>query len=574
MIEAHSPTRESTEPFAASSASEPLVREESVRAFVLHRRDHAAACFWGAVLSGVLPFLVKYCAAMWNQDLYQYFPFLLAAVFGLAYSRFDHRLSLPNGFWACFAIVLAVGFLVPAAALQSSWLGAIGFILLTYSFLASQTGRDGRSLAYLAIPMLMFLRAPLLATYTVMNRLQLITTDMSSIFLDVAGVLHNQSTNTIELVSKNLFVAEACSGVQSLFTVCFLSLVLLVYRRRSLAVVPVYLVFAFLFAIAGNVIRVTAIALAEEWFRVDITTGFHHEVVGYLCLAIAAGMLVSFDHLIGLVPGLTPRRQQNVAAATPVLGARETNEPAEFSVARSVRDFNRFQLISSGLAIACGLAMVVRYSMSEPDIRPVVATDKVLFEPSPSFLSSVNAPLRVVSHEVNRDAHGNRNARHGMNSDVWTCGIGSQSGQFVLSQPYMGWHELTICYKVQGWKMTSRATVAVAGEREPVVVADFDSEDGVHGCLVFSGVNSNGKLPRTPGHSPYSRVLSPIYPLVMDDFAETSGSAQTLMLQYWMIQPQPFDASAKQAAVDAMVKIRRRIAEDIGQKFQDALSQG
>ncbi|WP_222436064.1 exosortase U [Rubripirellula reticaptiva] len=539
--------------------------------FSLDSRVQTPVLFWSVIFFGVLPFLIKYCAAMWNQDLYQYFPFLLIAVFGLAYLRFDRRVYLPTGLGAHLAILAAICFLVPAAMLQSSWLGAIAFIFLTAAFLGSQRARDGRSLLYLAVPMVMFLRAPLLATYTVMNRLQLITTDLSSILLDVVGVLHNQSTNTIELVSKNLFVAEACSGVQSLFTICFLALVVLVYQRRSLILTPLYLGIAFLFAIAGNVIRVTSIAIAEEWFRVDITTGLRHELIGYLCLAIAAGMLVSFDHLIGLLPFAT--RTQQSATTTDTEGLVQANAESEFSIGHGLRGMRIGQVVPVAIIVLCGLAMITQYALSETDVRPVVATNQVLYEPSPSFLSGAGAPVRVVSHEVNRDSHGDRNARHGMNSDVWRCGIGSQSGQFVLSQPYMGWHELTICYKVQNWTMTARNAVSVAGEQEPVVVADFLSDNGVHGCLVFSGVNSNGKLPRTPGHSPYARILAPVYPLIMDDFAETSGSAQTLMLQYWMAQPQPINEADKQNAVDAMVKIRRHTAKEIEKTFVESLSQ-
>ncbi|MGB7326149.1 MAG: exosortase U [Rubripirellula sp.] len=539
--------------------------------FSLDSRNQTPALFWIVILVGVLPFLIKYCAAMWNQDLYQYFPFLLIAVFGLAYLRFDHRVYLPRGLGANLIILAAIGSLVPAAILQSSWLGAVGFILLTAAFLGSQRGQDGRSLLYLAVPMIMFLRAPLLATYTVMNRLQLITTDLSSILLDVMGVLHNQSTNTIELVSKNLFVAEACSGVQSLFTICFLSLVVLVYQRRSLMLIPLYLVIAFLFAIAGNVIRVTSIAIVEEWFRIDITTGLRHELIGYLCLAIAAGMLVSCDHLIGLLPHTT--RMKPNATTTKRDSAVLANVDSGFSIGQGFRGMRIGQLAPAAAVVLCGLAMSAQYATSESDVRPVVATNEVLYEPSPSFLSGVGAPIRVVSHEVNRDAHGDRNARHGMNSDIWTCGINSQPGQFVLSQPYMGWHELTICYKVQNWNMTARNSVTVPGEQEPVVVADFVSEDGRHGCLVFSGVNSNGKLPRTPGHSPYARILAPVYPLIMDDFAETSGSAQTLMLQYWMTQSQPISEADKQNAVDAMVKIRQHASKEIEKTFIESLRQ-
>lgn len=552
---------------ANNSAEHSTVQSQS---FSIDSRDYPAALYWGMLLLGLSPFLMKYCAALWSQDLYQYFPFLLSAVFGLAYFRFDHHLSLPNGWCRTTMVWLAVGVLIPAAALQSSWLGAIAFILITISFLASLTGKDGRSLAYLAVPLVMFVRAPLLGTYTVMNRLQTITTNLSSIMLDVLGIIHFKKGHTIELISKDLFVAEACSGVQSLFTICFLSLLLLVYRRRTLLLVPVYLLLAFFFAIVGNVIRVTTIALAEQWFGVDLSIGLPHELVGYTALAIATGMLVSFDHLIGFIP-LFSRNVNSGSAMNvdPSTNRRIIEKPTQtaFSFPGAFAVLSRTQIVCVAIALISGVTMAVGYVTRESDYRPVVGTDKVLFEPSSSFLSQVDAPISVVSYEVNRDAHADRNARHGMNSDIWTCGIGSHQGQFVLSQPYMGWHELTICYKVQDWQMTSRQTVSVNGFSQPIVVAEFASDEGQYGCLVFTAVDSNGKIPRPPGYSPYSRALAPLYPLIMDDFAETSGSAQTVMLQYWMIEKEPISEDVKQAVVSTMAKIRQRTSQEIEKQF-------
>ncbi len=533
--------------------------------FQLDSRDHAASLFWGLMLVGFCPFLLKYFGAMWSQDLYQYFPFLLAAVGGLAFLRFDHRIRLPEGVWSRLALVAAVVILIAAAFLSSSWLGAISFIFLTVAFLAAQKSPDGRSLAYLAIPMVMFIRRSRLGTYTIMARLQRVTSDMSSILLDVFGVLHLQAGNTIELSSKFLFVAEACSGVQSLFTICFLAFLVLVYQRRRVWLIPLYLVLAFLFAIVGNVIRVTAIALGEEWFSVDLSVGLRHELVGYAALLIATGMLVAFDQLIGLIPWATSKQRRVGRDVTPDTGM------TSFEGVESLGSLGKVHQVIIGITIVCGMAMLTNYWIQGPEVRSVAATDQVLYEPSANFLDDADLPIRVAGHYASRDPHGDRNARHGMNSDVWQCGMDGNRGQFVLSQPYMGWHELTLCYKAIDWQMKSRQTVVVAGVPDPIVVADFESRDGSYGCLVFTGVDSDGEIPRTPGHSPYSRALSPFYPLIMDDFAETTGTAQTLMLQYWMTGNQPITPATKQIVVQTMSKIRQHTQKKLRQDHQATL---
>lgn len=554
--------------------------------FLRDSRNHAAALFWGGILLGLIPFLVKYCRAMWFQDLYQYFPFLLAGVFGLAYTRFDQRLRLPgeapdSGWFSIVATFLCLIAMVAAGVLASSWLGAVAFVFATAGFLSAQRESCGVSLGYLALPMIMFIRAPLLGTYTIMNRLQLATTRSGSILLDVLGVIHFKLGNTIELVNKSLFVAEACSGVQSLFTMCFLTLILWAYKRRPYALVPFYLAFAFLFAVVGNVIRVTTIALAEAWFSIDLASGLPHELVGYASLTIAAGMMASLDHVLGLLPWLG---NTSVISAEQSVGRQGVRDKADadksrlekFDFKKSLERLSIPQRASISVSVCCGLAMVCWTLLREPDKRPIVARDQVLFEPRANFLVGLDAPIQVWNYEHRRDAHAKRNARHGMNSDGWNCQVDSQAGpsvqgQFVLSQPYMGWHELTVCYRSLEWQMIRRTPIVPLPGAEPIVVADFKRNTGEYGTLFFTAVDSDGSIPRVPGHTSISRSLAPLEPLIFDDFAELTGSAQTIMLQYWSTGEAPLSEAQKQQVVTTMNQLRTYTSYQVAQYTQRLL---
>jgi hypothetical protein len=102
------------------------------------------------------------------------------------------------------------------------------------------------------------------------------------------------------------------------------------------------------------------------------------------------------------------------------------------------------------------------------------------------------------------------------------------------------------------------------------VVAEFTNDQNQHGVLLFTAVNSDGQIPRTPGHSPYSRALAPLHPLILDDFAETSGSGQTMMLQYWLVQQNPLGDEDKQRLVDAMHKIRSHVSTRVAGEMERA----
>lgn len=584
---------------------------QTSKSFRVDPRDHVAALFWGGILAGLLPFLVKYCRAMWYQDLYQYFPFLLLGVFGLAYHRFDGRIRLPENLFSKAATLVAMVLMVLAAFLASSWLGAVSFVVATAGFLASQreshvantsgaavSGRPAKtkgpdaatgalSLFYLAIPMVMFIRAPLLGTYTIMYRLQRATSSLGSTILDVLGIIHFQVGNTIELVNKSLFVAEACSGVQSLFTMCFLTLLLWAYRRRTFLVLPFYVAFAFFFAVVGNAIRVTSIAIGEAWFAIDLTHGLPHELVGYAALAIAAGMMASLDYVLGLLPWMNRIVVlSNAKRQVPKLGdAPEeiTNTAdASFDFFATIKKLPVHSLMTIAVFLFSGLVMIGWMLLQPKDVRPVVARDQVLFEPKASFFSELDVPIRVVNHTARRDAHADRNARHGMNSDGWQCGIPTSAGrpiqgQFLLSQPYMGWHELTVCYRNKEWSLASRTPIVPTSGSDPVVVAEFIAGEevpqgsGKYGTLFFTAVDSDGSIPRAPGHTSISRSLAPLEPLIFDDFAELTGSAQTIMLQYWVTGDQPISSEEKQQVIDTIDQIREYTSKQVADYTQGLL---
>lgn len=552
---------------------------------------------------------------MWYQDLYQYFPFLLAGVFGLAYIRFDGRIRLPENLFSKVATLVAMVLMVLAAFLASSWLGAVAFVVATAGFFSAQresvagsndrrantlaSEADGeatgmtvgpRSLFYLAIPMVMFIRAPLLGTYTVMYRLQGATSSLGSTILDVLGIIHFRDGNTIELVNKSLFVAEACSGVQSLFTMCFLTLLLWAYQRRPFLVLPFYVAFAFFFAVVGNAIRVTTIAISEAWFGIDLTHGLPHELVGYAALAIAASMMASLDYVLGLLPWMNrvsvgtraakkPSSRKKLAEATEGFGEHGNSSFEFFEVLKKLPIPS---LIPLAVCLASGLVMVGWIFLQPKDVRPVVARDQVLFEPKASFFNELDVPIRVVNHTARRDAHADRNARHGMNSDGWQCGIPTSAGrpiqgQFLLSQPYMGWHELTVCYRNKEWSLASRTPIVPTSGSDPVVVAEFIAGEevprgsGKYGTLFFTAVDSDGSIPRAPGHTSISRSLAPLEPLIFDDFAELTGSAQTIMLQYWVTGDQPISSEEKQQVIDTIDQIRDYTSKQVSDYTQGLL---
>ena len=117
--------------------------------------------------------------------------------------------------------------------------------------------------------------------------------------------------NVLQLPTRDLEVAEACSGIRSLVSLLMLGVVLGYFTERrtgarvliALAAVPI--------AIIANAARVAGTGLASELVSPAAAEGFFHTFSGWLMFVIAFAGLMLFQRLIAVRSGppadVTPR---------------------------------------------------------------------------------------------------------------------------------------------------------------------------------------------------------------------------------------------------------------------------
>jgi exosortase len=122
--------------------------------------------------------------------------------------------------------------------------------------------------------------------------LQLTASRIAESMLNVLGIPVVRDGNVLELASQRLSVVEACSGIRSLVSLAFLSLMYAYFFDRRVwmrwvlvgATVPI--------AIAANAARVTVMGLAGE-VRADLAQGFLHLAEGWVLFVVALGLVVA-----------------------------------------------------------------------------------------------------------------------------------------------------------------------------------------------------------------------------------------------------------------------------------------
>jgi len=123
--------------------------------------------------------------------------------------------------------------------------------------------------------------------------------------LSLLGIPVLRDGNVLELANQKLSVVEACSGIRSLMSLTFLSLVYGYLSEQRLWVRWSIFLASIPIAVAANAFRVSATGVLSE-YNPDLAQGFFHTLEGGVSFAFAFGLMILF-HVI--VKKLFPMRE-------------------------------------------------------------------------------------------------------------------------------------------------------------------------------------------------------------------------------------------------------------------------
>ena len=160
--------------------------------------------------------------------------------------------------------------------------------------------RGNQTLKVLAFPLfLLFFMVPIPAI--IYNRitfpLQLIASRLAAGALDLLGIPVLRDGNILELPHQTLSVVEACSGIRSLLSLTFLSLVYGYFFEKRIWVRVVLFFATVPIAIVANGSRVAFTGIMTQ-IKPELAEGFFHESTGWVIFIVALIILVLFHQLI------------------------------------------------------------------------------------------------------------------------------------------------------------------------------------------------------------------------------------------------------------------------------------
>lgn len=463
---------------------------------------HTAILLW---LFAHVPFVVFYFLGLWRQQThYQFFPFAIGAFLWL----FPSRKRPGKEHWGVipWTLILLDVLCITVGLLRSSpWMFAAGMccVLLAWCWVSWDEGYH-RRLTYLALLPLLTLRLPANGDMEVIQQLQKVTTSVASQTLERFGYLHVRMGNVLDFPGKRFMVEEACSGVQSLFTILFIAALLICIRRRSLAHGVILLASGVLFAGMMNMIRVITIAVAWDSFQYDLSDGIYHDMLGYAALAIAALLLISADSFLSFLTDAVPdvSRPDSTGnfrnpltaiwnllfAVIPLTLEQISANSFSASTARSSRTGRIFLTGVAGLACAALLLSQGFRLKGETSgaLMPVSGSLTVLAEESlPDELAGFMRGAYVTETR-------HTTSELGEFSSLWDFSNRSLAARVACDYPFFGWHGLELCYTNQGWLVDDISSVGDDSGWQAVVVRMTHPTGGRHGIVLYSLFESTG----------------------------------------------------------------------------------
>jgi exosortase len=141
--------------------------------------------------------------------------------------------------------------------------------------------------------------------------LQLFASRVAEAVLGLVGIPVLRDGNILELASQKLSVAEACSGIRSLLSLTFLSLVYAYIFDGRVWMRWVLFFLTIPIAIIANAGRVTITGMLSE-VNPELARGFFHSLEGWIIFMIALVLLLLTHQVISRIPGLRRKEQPGV----------------------------------------------------------------------------------------------------------------------------------------------------------------------------------------------------------------------------------------------------------------------
>ncbi|MDQ6676343.1 MAG: exosortase/archaeosortase family protein [Acidobacteriota bacterium] len=257
--------------------------------------------WFGALLVFCYAPVLAALARQWNNDAdmgHGFFVPVIAAY--IAWQKRDEIKGLaPRPNWWGLAIVIYGAFQLYIATLGAElFLARTSFVISIIGMVLLLGGREYLRVFAFPLFMLFFMvPIPTVIYNKITFPLQILASQVADNVLGLMGYAVLREGNILELPSQRLSVVEACSGIRSLLSLSFLSLVYGYFFEKKTWIRVALFLSTIPIAIIANAGRVTLTGILSE-IRPELAEGFFHEMSGWVIFMIALAIMVLLHQLV------------------------------------------------------------------------------------------------------------------------------------------------------------------------------------------------------------------------------------------------------------------------------------
>lgn len=416
-------------------------------------------------LAAHLPVLWNYAWSLYSLPHYGYILSLPIFAAVLAYSRVRHLGELsPGNVWIAAVWFFPALFLLAASSVfDSPWLGGVSSI---WVLIALGYAVGGAPLVKALLPawamLCLAIRLPFLLDERLVQKLQTIAGERASSLLHYFGQPHILDGNVVETPVKRYLVEEACSGVQSLFAITTCTIFYILWSRMAWWRAILILGVSWFWVWTANVARIVLVTYLNSTFGWKVDEGALHDTMGVALFAVTLLLILSTSHLIWffLPYGIFGGRDGDMASAD---AEKQLGPPTKLPRLRGT-------IFSSPVFQFAYLALLLFVWIPQWRVPAVIASPVQLNQLGKGFAPQ-NYDGWVLVGGTFQNPNGEPDSRRddsqwGARSQNWKYRKGSKEIVVSLDYPFLGWHDLTTCYAVDGWKIDNREVAPVPASTE------------------------------------------------------------------------------------------------------------
>lgn len=257
--------------------------------------DWLPLAWFGALLIGCYAPILYRMAVQWANDENMGHGFFVPVIAGyIAWQRKDAVLAIPRSpnNWGLVLVIWAAAQSLAATLGAELFTARVAFLLAVLGTILYLGGtRWIKALAFPLALLVFMIPIPAIIYAALTLHLQTLASQLGEMMITWMGIPVLRAGNTLQLPSQTLDIAEACSGIRSLLSLAFLSLVYAYFTDKRIWMRWALLAATIPIAIGANGVRVAVTGLLSE-MNTEWARGAYHEAEGYVVFVVALAALI------------------------------------------------------------------------------------------------------------------------------------------------------------------------------------------------------------------------------------------------------------------------------------------